>query len=162
MKKLLCCIGFFAAFAVQGAFAQVGLKEMPAGKWWIKRPIIRELNLSLDQQSKIEALWAQRTKSLVGQQEALRKYQQDLTVFLARDTIDDATALKLFDEVQRIRQSLERSTFLMRLQIKNILSPEQRQKLETIAERLRQAKGRGDEVPAPASPNPPVKKQASR
>jgi len=161
MRKLICMIGLFAAFVVEGAFAQAGLKDMPAGKWWTKRPIIKELNLSLDQQSKIEALWAQRTKSLMGQQEALRKRQQDLTELLARDAIDEAAALKMFDEVQQIRQTLERNTFLMRIQIKNILSPEQQQKIEAIADRLRQLKGKGDEVPAPGNPNPPVKKRAS-
>jgi Spy/CpxP family protein refolding chaperone len=161
MRKLICIIGLFAAFGIEGAFAQAGLKDMPAGKWWTKRPIIKELNLSLDQQSKIEALWAQRTQSLMGQQEALRKRQQDLTELLARDAIDEAAALKMFDEVQQIRQTLERNTFLMRIQIKNILSPEQQQKIEAIADRLRQSKGKGDEVPAPANTNPPVKKRAS-
>jgi Spy/CpxP family protein refolding chaperone len=161
MRKTICCIGLFAVFAVEGAFAQAGLKDMPAGKWWTKRPIIKELNLSLVQQSKIEALWAQRTKSLMGQQEALRTRQQDLAELLARDAIDETAALRLFDEVQQIRQTLERNTFLMRIQIKNLLSPGQQQKIESIAERLRQAKGKGDEVPAPANQNLPVKKRAS-
>ena len=80
MRKSVCltCVGLFIAFAAEGLVAQAGLKDVLPGKWWTKKPIIKELNLSVDQQSRIEAYWAQRTKVLMGQQEELRKRQQEL------------------------------------------------------------------------------------
>ena len=69
--------------------------------------------------------------------------------------------MKLLDEVQQLRTSLERNTFLMRVQIKNLLTPEQQRKTEEVAERLRQQKAKEDAAaPAPAPQNPPIKKKA--
>jgi Spy/CpxP family protein refolding chaperone len=153
MRKFVWMLGmgFLFVCAATDAFSQVGLKDIPLGKWWVKRQIIRELILTVDQQNRIEALWTQRAKSLMGQQAELQKRQQALADLLARDTIDVQASLKTFDDVQQIKTSLERNTFLMRIQIKNLLTPEQQQKLESIAERLRLQKGKdGEESPAPA------------
>ncbi len=163
MKKSMCLIwvGFFAVFAAQSLFAQVALKEVLPGKWWTKRPIIRELNLSPDQQAKIEACWAQRNRSLIGQQQELRKRQQELAELIAKDSVDEAAALKLLEEVQQLRAALERNTFLMRIQIKNLLTPEQQRKTEEIAERLRQQRAKeGLASPSAAPLKTTVKKQA--
>lgn len=136
--KILAAVCFFLACVAGGAFAQVGMKEFPQGKWWTKRPVIRELGLSLQQQTRIESIWVQRFQALMGQQAELQKRQQMLSGLLAQDIIDVTSAMRVFDEVQQIRHNLERSTFLMRIMIKNTLSPEQQRKLEEIAERLRQ------------------------
>jgi Spy/CpxP family protein refolding chaperone len=153
--RILIRFGFIALgslFAVHGAFAQAPLKDFPPGKWWTNKRVIQELKLSPEQQTKIETLWTQSRKTLIDQKAELEKRQLDLSELLARDTIDEAAALKVFEEVQQARLGLERSTFLMRIQIKNLLAPEQQQKIETIAERLRQQKARSNEPPPPARP----------
>ncbi len=66
--------------------------------------------------------------------------------------IDEAAALRAFDQFQQARLNVERASFRMRIQIKNLLSAEQRPKIEAIAERLRQAK------PDAGSAESPVKK----
>jgi Spy/CpxP family protein refolding chaperone len=158
MKKfaLMLGAGLLAVCGATDAFSQAGLKDIPLGKWWVKRQIIRELILTMEQQNRIEALWTQRAKSLMGQQAELQKRQQALAELLAHDTIDVPASLRTFDEVQQIKTSLERNTFLMRIQIKNLLTPEQQQKLESIAERMRLQKGKdGEESAAPAAKKSP-------
>ncbi len=154
----LTFIGLFLASAVSGAFAQAAMKDFPQGKWWTRKAIIRELNLSPEQQSRIEACWTQRNQVLMGQQAQLRQRQQELTDLVAKETIDEAAAMRLFDEVQRLRTSLERNTFLMRIQIKNILNPEQQRKTEEIAERLRQQQMKQNPAPAVPQGDPARKK----
>ncbi len=155
MRKAICLIfiGLFMAFASGGVFAQAGLRDILPGKWWTRRPIVKELNLSMDQQSKIEACWEQRNKVLRGQQEELRQRQQELAELVAKDVIEEAAAMKLLEEVQQLRASLERNTFLMRIQIKNLLTPEQQRKTIELAERVRQQKAREDAAAA-AGPMP--------
>jgi Spy/CpxP family protein refolding chaperone len=157
-RNFLLWIGFFAVCMAADAFPQVGLKDIPLGKWWVKRQIIRELALTVDQQNRIEALWTERAKSLMGRQAELQKRQQALAELLARDTIDVPASLKIFDEIQQSKTSLERNTFLLRIQIKNLLTPEQQQKLELIAERLRMQKGKEAESAAPLPAPAAVKK----
>jgi len=151
-------MGLLAVFTVDGVFAQGGLKDMPPGKWWTNKRVIAQIRLSQDQQSKIEALWTLNRNSLIDQKAELEKRQLDLSELVARDSIDEGAALKAFDRVQEARLSLERSTFLMRIQIKNLLSPEQQQKLETIAELLRQQKAKGNDPAGTAPAKPPSKK----
>ena len=140
-------VTLFGLFTIEGALAQGPLKDFPPGKWWTNKRIIQELRLSPEQQTKIEALWTQSRKTLIDQKAELEKRQLDLSDLLTRDSIDEGAALKVFEEVQQARLSLERSTFLMRIQIKNLLSPDQQQKTEAIAERLRQQRARGNEPP---------------
>jgi len=155
----LACIGFTLVLFSVCAFAQAGMKDFPAGKWWARKAIVKELNLSPEQQVKIESCWTQRNQVLMGQQAELRKRQQELADLVAKDYIDETAAIRLFDEVQRLRASLERNTFLMRIQIKNILTPEQQRRTEEIAERLRQQQAKQGAVPQ--SPQiDPVKKKA--
>jgi Spy/CpxP family protein refolding chaperone len=161
MRKLagLIAISFFIVLATEGASAQVALKELPAGKWWTKRPIIRELMLSPQQQARIENVWTQRAQALMGQQAELQKRQQILSDLLREDTIDVPVAMKVFDEAQQIRLNLERSTFLMRITIKSLLTPEQQKKIEEIAERTRTRKGQTSEAAGAGRIITPVKKQ---
>ncbi len=98
----------------------------------------------------------QNRRNLIDQKAELERRQLDLAALLAPGTIDESTALKAFDSLQEARLAIERATFLMRLQIKNLLSPEQQQRLETISERLWQQRAKGTDVlgagrsPAPA------------
>jgi Spy/CpxP family protein refolding chaperone len=168
MKKptIFLWICLLAVFIVEGAFAQVGFKDFPRGKWWANKRLIADLDLSPDQQTKIDTVWNQVRKNLIDQRAELEKRQLDLGDLLGKESIDEATALKAFDRVQEARLALERATFLMRLQIKNLLSMEQQQKLEVISERLRQqqAKAANAGIPNPPRPAaqpivPPLKKK---
>jgi len=144
--------GVLAGFLFPWVWAQGGLKEMPPGKWWNNRRLITALKLSPDQQSRIDALWTQHRRGLIDRKAELEKRQLDLADLLGKDSIDEDAALKAFDRVQEARVALERATFIMRIQIKNLLSPEQQQRLESFSGTLRQQRGKGN---APAAQAPP-------
>jgi Spy/CpxP family protein refolding chaperone len=150
-RLLWIAIGF--SLLCQAGWAQIPLKDVTSVKWWTNRRVIQELRLTPEQQSRIEAVFVQSRRNLVGQKAELDRKQQELGVLLARDTHDEAAMLKAFEEVQQARVNLERTTFLMRLQIKNLLTAEQQPKIEGIAERLRLQKAN------PAPPQPPARKQ---
>ncbi len=133
---------FFVAFAALALFpslaaAQAGMRELPPGKWWENRRIINELKLSPEQQNEIDAVWNEGRRRLIDQKAEMEKAQLDMSDALGADTVDEAAALKAFDRMQAARTALERSTLLMRIRIKNALSPEQQVRLEEIAKRLR-------------------------
>ncbi len=158
-------IGLLAVFVAEGAFAQVGWRDMPPGKWWTNKRFILQLRLSPDQQSRIESLWMQNRKNLMEWKSELEKRQLEFTGLLGKNSIDEAAALRAFDRVQEARYNIERATFLMRIQIKNLLSPEQQQRLEAMSEILRQQAARGGNAaltnpaaPAGRTGNPAPKK----
>jgi Spy/CpxP family protein refolding chaperone len=154
MKNLLRILpaAFGTFFLAHAAWGQAFLKDLPAGKWWTNRRIIQELRLAPAQQAKIEAVWLVSRRILNERKMELEKRQAELAAVLGQGPIDEASALRAFDEFQRARLSVERATFRMRIQIKNLLSAEQQPKIEAIAERLRQAR------PDAGSAESPVKK----
>ena len=128
---------------------QGNLPGFPPGKWWKNRQIADELRLSADQQSKIESVWLENRRRLIDLKAEWDKRQLDLGDALSQATVDEAAALKAFEAVQTARAALEKTTFAMRIRTKNLLSAEQQQKLEEIAERARREKqaGRSGAVP---------------
>jgi Spy/CpxP family protein refolding chaperone len=150
--------GLLAALLIPCVWAQGGLKEMPPGKWWTNKRLISALKLSPDQQSRIDAVWTQHRRGLIDRKAELEKRQLDLADLLGKDSIDEDAALKAFDRVQEARAALERATFIMRIQIKNLLSPEQQQRLESFSGMLRPQRGKLPFPPAQAPPAAAAKK----
>ena len=147
MRMPISCvwIGLLAVFVAEGAFAQGGWRDLPPGKWWVNKRFILQLRLSQDQQSRIESLWLQNRRNLVAWKSELEKRQMEFMDLLGKGSVDEAAALRAFDRLQEARLNIERATFLMRVQVKNLLSPEQQQKLEAVSEVLRrQAAGEVD------------------
>ena len=114
---------------------QGNLPGFPPGKWWKNR--------------KIESVWLENRRRLIDLKAEWDKRQLDLGDALSQATVDEAAALKAFEAVQTARAALEKTTFAMRIRTKNLLSAEQQQKLEEIAERARREKqaGRSGAVP---------------
>lgn len=117
--------------------AQMGYGELPPGKWWKNRRVIQSMKLTAEQQEKIESLWAERRKTFIDQKAQLDKAHLDLTGLLATGTVEETQALVAFERVQAAKTSIERLAFLMRIQIKNVLTSAQQAQLEEIAQRLR-------------------------
>lgn len=161
MKKpiVFLWLGLLAACMVEGAFAQGALQNFPPTKWWNNKEVIKKLNLSPDQQSKIEAIWTRHRRPLIEEKAEVDRRTLDYEELVAQNPIDETTALMTFDKLHEARTSLERTTFLMRIQILNQLSAEQLQQLEAISALLRQQKIGVGTVPGPSPAMPAQKKQ---
>ena len=153
---LLLCI--FTALPIEAALAQGVLKDLPEGKWWTNKRVINQLNLTLDQRSKIEDVWMQSRRNLIDQQAEMQRRQLDLEETVGKDQIDENAALKALARFQEAKSNLEQSTLLMRIRIKNLLAPDQQQKLQAVAEALRQQRAKANAVPAEKQAAPAVKK----
>jgi Spy/CpxP family protein refolding chaperone len=140
---LLSCL--LAALS-PGLLAAQGGNGARLGKWWKNGRIAARLKLSPEQQAKIEALWTQNRQNLIEKKAELDKRSKDLSAILAQNTLDEIKTMAAYDGVSSVRSEIERSTFLMRVRIKNILTPEQQRALEEISPRVRQAlrNGRSD------------------
>jgi Spy/CpxP family protein refolding chaperone len=125
------------------------------GKWWKNGRIAALLKLSPEQQAKIEALWTQNRQNLIEEKATLDKRNEDLSGILGQNTIDENKAMAAYEKVLSVRSEIERSTFLMRVRIKNILTLEQQRTLEEIPPRVQEAiRNRRSESPDATLPEP--------
>ncbi len=160
MRKAICSLLLCLATTIIAgqSYAQGVLREFPQGKWWTNKRIINQLNLTAEQQSRIETIWTQSRRTLIDLQAELQKRQLDLEELFNKDAVDEGAALEALDKWERARAALDHDTLQMRIRIKNLLSPDQQQILQTIAEVLRQQRVKAENLP-PASPiQPRVKK----
>jgi Spy/CpxP family protein refolding chaperone len=131
------------------SYAQMRVPGFPPGTWWKDRRVVEELRLTSDQQAKIEAIWVEHRRRLIDEKAELDKRQLDLSDVLSKEQVDEAAAMKVFEQLQAARTALERTTFSMRIRTKNVLSLEQQQKLDEIAEKTRRERQAGSVVPKP-------------
>lgn len=152
------CGMWLLALAAVGSlcYAQVGLADLPPGKWWTNRRVIQQLELTREQQQKIESIWMEDRKELIDLKAELDKSQLDLAELIRREVVDEGAALAAFDRVQGTRMTLERKTFLMRIRIKNVLTAQQQRRLEELSELLRRNRNVPPAAARPGAPPPPA------
>jgi Spy/CpxP family protein refolding chaperone len=149
---LIGCLFTALSPAFLGAQAGNGFR---LGKWWKNGQIAARLKLSPEQQAKIETLWTQNRQSLIDEKAALDKRNQDLSEILGQNSVDENKAMAAYERMLSARSNIQRTTFLMRVRIKNMLTPEQQRTLEEISPRVRETmRNRKSESPDSALPEP--------
>lgn len=99
--------------------------------------LMRELNLSADQMTKIQQIRSRYRDELSNDRNAARQAQQELRTLMA-GTATDAQIQEKYRQVKDLRAKVADAQFNSMLEIRNVLSVEQRQK---FAERMDKRRG---------------------
>ncbi|MEP0916837.1 Spy/CpxP family protein refolding chaperone [Leptolyngbya sp. DQ-M1] len=99
--------------------------------------LMRELNLSADQMTKIQQIRSRYRDELSNDRNAARQAQQELRALMA-GTATDAQIQEKYRQVKDLRAKVADAQFNSMLEIRNVLSIEQRQK---FAERMDKRRG---------------------
>jgi Spy/CpxP family protein refolding chaperone len=119
---------FAAALAVFLAAPAIRA-QMPDGKWW-KNPRVRaELGLSPDQSVEIEKIFVRTRPKLIDLRADLEKKQLDLEVAMEDKTAGRPAVEKKIESVENARAALQKTRALMILDMKQVLKPDQWERL---------------------------------
>jgi Spy/CpxP family protein refolding chaperone len=116
--------------------------------WWRDAQFQRELALSADQSAKIDAVVQTAIAQLRPKKEELDKQEELLSQQIVAGA-DEVLVTRQVDKVEAIRSQMNKARTLMLLKERQILSPEQRLKLNKLHEQWerdhkRPERGRGD------------------
>jgi len=116
--------------------------------WWRDAQFQRELGLSADQSAKIDAVFQAAIAQLRPKKEELDKQEELLSQQIVAGA-DEGLVTRQVDKVEAIRSQMNKMRTLMLLKERQILSPEQRVKLNKLHEQWerdhkRPERGRGD------------------
>lgn len=115
----------------------------PRVPWWKDPAVIKEINLTPDQASRIDAIWRKRETEMQGVAMEQRKQQDEFKRLVEERKVGvDVIGLQ-FDRAEALRSMLDKSRALMLYQWSLILSAEQNKALKAIGERHRRERGRG-------------------
>jgi Spy/CpxP family protein refolding chaperone len=111
--------------------------DLPDGKWWKRPRVAEEINLSREQEGRIEAIFIRARPILIDRKANLEKKQGEL-----QDALDDANAdrraiAERVDAVENARAELQKARILMVLDMKQVLNPEQWERLLRMQQEMR-------------------------
>jgi Spy/CpxP family protein refolding chaperone len=120
--------GRFAALAVvvAGAVLCAAPASAQGFKWWQSETFRRELGLTQEQSTKIEAIFQKTLPVLRQQKDALDKAEADFNQMI--EASDDAQVMAQVAVVEAARSELNKSRTMMLLRMRRVMTPDQRVK----------------------------------
>ncbi len=142
--------------------------NLPDGKWW-KRPRLAEaIGLTSEQQQQIEKIFVRSRTKLIDLKADLEKKQLALQESMEDRGADRREVEKKIEAVENARAELQKARALMILDMKQVLKPEQWDRLlrrrDEMIERRQEMRERMQEegAPAPAPNRPRARPQPDR
>jgi len=116
--------------------------------WWKDAQFQRELGLSADQSARIDAIFQAAISQLRAKKEELDKQEDVLSQQIVAGA-DEMLVTRQVDKVEAIRSHMNKMRTMMLLKERQVLSPDQRVKLNKLHEQWerdhkRPERGRGD------------------
>jgi Spy/CpxP family protein refolding chaperone len=117
-------------------------------RWWKDDRFVRELALTPDQSSRIEAVFQAAEPALRAQQRALSKLEDELSKLVQEARVDESELDHFVAKVESARADLAKTRTMMIYRIRRILTLEQHVKLHALfdeREKARRGKSRGED-----------------
>lgn len=158
MKRILPAAAL-TVLAVLLAAPAVRAGDSPEGKWWKNPRVAAELGLSPDQAIEIEKIFVHSRPKLIDLRGDLEKKQLDLQVAMEDKTADRSAVEKKIESVETARAALQKTRALMLLDMKQVLKPDQwerlMQKQQERRDQMQERRRRLQEEGARPRPNRP-------
>lgn len=112
--------------------------------WWQDAQFQRDLSLSADQVAKIDAIFRAAITQLRQKKQELDQQEDELSRMIAANA-DEALVTRQVEKVETIRAFMNKTRTLMLLHERQVLTPDQRVKLNKLHEQfVKDHKPRGD------------------
>jgi Spy/CpxP family protein refolding chaperone len=119
------------------ASAAAAVPDAPEGKWWKRPRIAAEIDLTSDQERRIESIFARARPALIDRKAALEKAQGELQDALEDSNADRRAVEERIQAVESARAELQKARILMVLDMRQVLRPEQWERLVRLQEAFR-------------------------
>jgi Spy/CpxP family protein refolding chaperone len=122
--------------ATLAAPAFAGPPDLPEGKWWKHPRVAAEINLTTEQIRVIEGIFARARPKLIDGKGELEKRQGALQEAI-ESNVDRRDISQKVEEVERARAELQKTRILMVLDMRQVLKPEQWERLARMRQDFR-------------------------
>jgi Spy/CpxP family protein refolding chaperone len=127
----------------------------PPGIWWRNSDLVQKLNLTADQQKRMDDILQQNRSQLMDLRANLQKQEMLIGPMLAVDQPDTNKILAQIDVTAQARVELEKAVAKMLLGFRNILTSDQWAKLQAEERDNRRMRKHGDMPGGPGGSNHP-------
>jgi Spy/CpxP family protein refolding chaperone len=145
-RRCLAAASFVLLAVAPAGPADAQMPEAPPGKWWKRPLIVRMLNLTAEQQAKLEDIFSRRRREFVDLKADVERHQIDVEELVAKKDSDPGKVSAAIDALEQSRLKLRKAFTMMFLEQKDVLTAAQWQQILDRREqwrRLRQMERRG-------------------
>ena len=136
-----------AALLALGLAAATQAADLPPGKWWRRPEVINQLNLSEEQQSKLESIWASSANDLIDLRATVEKENVGLRTLLDAATLDRAAIRHAATRLSEARGRLFDRELMMLVDMRNALNDQQWTRMRALLDRLNANQQQGQQRP---------------
>jgi Spy/CpxP family protein refolding chaperone len=120
--------------------------DVPDGKWWKRPRLAEELGLTKEQQGQIEKIFVKSRTRLIDLKADLEKRQLALQEAMEDKSADRKDVERKIEAAENSRAELQKARVLMILDMKQVLKPEQWEKLVRRQQEMRERRGERREL----------------
>ena len=121
-------LAFLASWVAGGT----AMAQPPPFKWWQNDRFQSDLALTAEQSAKIEDIFKATSPKLRASMEELDRLETQLSDLMSQSDVTEAAVVRQVDLVEAARCEMSKTRTLMLFRIRQVLSPEQRQKLNAL------------------------------
>jgi len=105
------------------------MPDLPLGKWWKRPRVVDVLNLSADQQERLEDVFSKNRRSFVDLKAEVERRMIDVEELMSKKDSDPKKVGAAVDALEQARARLGKSHTMMVVEMKAILTNEQWQRI---------------------------------
>ena len=121
--------------------------DLPPGKWWEDPRVASRVGITEEQQGQIRNVVFAHARRMIDLKADVEKAGLDLAGSVDQKVFDPAPVRAAYAVFQTARQKLENERFEMLLEVRQVLTYEQWQKIEEIKRRMKQMRSQRRPVP---------------
>ena len=141
-----------AALFVAATFAQA--QNLPPGKWWRREAVVRELQLTVDQQTRLDDIFNAAADGLIDARADVEKVQVALRAEIERSQLRRAEVQKLAGRLSDARGKLFEREVMMLVDMRAVLNDQQWTKMRNFLDRMQDRRdGPNQQQPQRPMPN---------
>ena len=127
--------------------------------WWRNDAIVKDLGLTVDQSTRINAIFETTIPELRQDREELERLEAKLSRMIQDDRMDEATLSRQIDRVETARAAGNKTRSLMLTRMYRVLTREQRVRFDQLSKQWAAAAGGRGTFPPASGPGLPAQHQ---
>ncbi|MEO8379175.1 MAG: periplasmic heavy metal sensor [Acidobacteriota bacterium] len=131
-KRLLIAVMLLVCSAAAQA------QQLPPGKWWRRAEVVRELQLSSDQQQRLDEIFNNAANELIDAKAAVEKLQVAIRAELDRGQVRRPELQRIATQLSAARGKLFERELMMLVDMRGILEEEQWDKMRARLDQIRE------------------------
>lgn len=152
MKRLVIAAALLIGAAVMESTAQA--QQLPPGKWWRREAVVKQLQLTLEQQDRLDEIFRVTADGLIDARADVEKTQVALRAEIERAQLRRAEVQRLAAKLSEARGRLFEREVLMLVDMRSVLSEQQWNRMRTFLERMQDRPNESPQRPMPNRQRP--------